>query len=337
MGARAAVLAGLGSYLPPGRMTNEELSRRLDTSDEWIHKRTGIRERRWVDAGVSTSDLAVEAGQRALKSAANGAPDAVGMVILATTTPDYPCPATAPEVATRLGLGTPAAVDMAAGCAGFVYALATGAASIAAGHTEQVLVIGAETLSTIINPADRTTAVIFADGAGAVVLRSGTADEPGAILTVDLGSDGTGKDLATIPAGGSRQRSSRQVAAPDDRFLHVRGKEIFAQAVRRMGQSATAVLGTAGWSVDQLDHLVGHQANLRILHALAQQLGLDKRRVVSNIEQVGNTSAASIPLALADAAAQNRFLPRDRLLLTAFGAGLCWASAALTWPQITPA
>lgn len=337
MATRAAVLTGLGSYLPPRTVTNDELPRQLDTSDEWIRQRTGIRQRHWADSGMCTGDLAVEAGHRALKSAGIGTSDTVDMVIVATTTPDHPCPATAPDVATRLGLGHAAAFDLAAGCSGFIYALTTAAAALTAGYAEHVLVIGAETLSTILDPTDRTTTVIFGDGAGAVVLRGGTSDEPGAVLAVDLGSDGTGKDFATIPGGGGRERSARPEPNPHDRYLRLHGKEIFAQAVRRMEHSSAAALTKVGWSVDQVDHLVGHQANLRILHALAQQLGVDKQRVVSHIQQVGNTSAASIPLALADAAARHRFQVHDRLLLTAFGAGLTWGSAALTWPRLTPA
>ncbi|WP_405791538.1 beta-ketoacyl-ACP synthase III [Streptomyces sp. NBC_01506] len=336
MAARAAVLTGLGGYLPPRTVTNDELPRQLDTSDEWIRRRTGIRQRHWAGPGVSTGDLAVEAGHRALRSAALGTGDTVGMVIVATTTPDHPCPATAPDVAARLGLGQAAAFDLAAGCSGFVYALATAAAALTAGHAEHALVIGAETFSTVLDPADRTTAVIFGDGAGAVVLRAGTRDEPGAVLAVDLGADGTGKDFASIPGGGARERSLRPEPNPDDRYLRMRGKEIFTHAVHRMEHSSAAALATVGWHVDEVDHLVGHQANLRILHALARQLGMDRQRVVSHIQQAGNTSAASIPLALADAAARHRFQAHDRLLLTAFGAGLTWGSAALTWPAPTP-
>ncbi|MES4888787.1 beta-ketoacyl-ACP synthase III [Streptomyces sp. NPDC096012] len=335
MSTHAAVLTGLGGYLPPRTVTNEELSDRLDTSDEWIRKRTGIRQRHVVDPGVATGDLAVEAGHRALKSAGAQGWNAVDMVVVATTTPDHPLPGTAPNVAARLGLGPVAALDVQAGCSGFVYALATATAALAAGHAEGVLVIGAEVFSNVLNPADRTTAVIFGDGAGAIVLRAGDRDEPGAVLGVDLGSDGTGLELATIPGGGARQRASGRQPRPDEGYVQMNGKEIFLQAVRRMAASSSAVLGKVGWSVDQIDHVVGHQANLRILHSLAQQLGVDKRRVVSHIESAGNTSAASIPLALADAAARSRFRPHDRLLLTAFGAGLTWGSAALTWPQTT--
>ncbi|MEU3901892.1 beta-ketoacyl-ACP synthase III [Streptomyces sp. NPDC045251] len=332
MSAPAAVLAGLGGYVPPRTVTNEDLSHRMDTSDAWIVQRTGIRQRHWADPGVATSDLAVEAGHRALKSVGALAPHDVGMVVVATTTPDQQCPSVAPDVASRLGLGTIAALDVAAGCSGFVYALATASAALVAGHAEWVLVIGAETFHPFLNPADRGTAVIFGDGAGAVVLRRGTTDEAGAVLTVDLGSDGSLKDLVGIPGNGSRHRSAARPHHADERYLYMNGKEIFPHAVRRMAQSSSAALAQAGWSVDEVDHVVGHQANLRILHALAQHLGMGKERVVAHLDQVGNTSAASIPLALADAADEGRFQLHDRLLLTAFGAGLTWGSAALTWP-----
>ncbi|KOV57867.1 beta-ketoacyl-ACP synthase III [Streptomyces sp. MMG1121] len=334
MSEPAAVLAGLGAHVPPRTVTNEELSRRMDTSDAWIVQRTGIRQRHWADPGVATSDLAVEAGHRALKSAGTAGPDDIGMVIVATATPDTQCPATAPDVAARLGLGTIAALDVSAGCSGFVYALATASAALVAGYAERVLVIGAETFRPFLDPADRSTAVIFGDGAGAVVLRRGTADEPGAIVSVDLGADGTLKELVGIPGNGSRHRSTDRPPDPADQYLFMHGKEVFVHAVRRMAQSSSAVLAQAGWSVGQVDHVVGHQANLRILHALAKQLGVDGERLVRHLDQVGNTSAASIPLALADAAAQGRFQAGDRLLLTAFGAGLTWGSVALTWPGI---
>ncbi|MEU3794764.1 beta-ketoacyl-ACP synthase III [Streptomyces fructofermentans] len=335
MSAPAAVLAGLGAHVPPRTVTNDELSRRMDTSDEWIVQRTGIRQRHWADFGVATSDLAVEAGRQALKSAGAGGFGDIGLLVVATATPDQQCPSTAPDVAARLGLGTIAALDVGAGCSGFVYALATASAALVAGHAERALVIGAETFRPFLDLTDRSTAVIFGDGAGAVVLRRGTTDEAGAVLTVDLGSDGTLKDLVGIPGNGSRHRSTGRPAHPDEQYLYMNGKEVFVHAVRRMAQSSSAVLDQAGWSVDEVDHVVGHQANLRILHALARQLGVDRERLVCHLDQVGNTSAASIPLALADAASRGRFRSRDRLLLTAFGAGLTWGSAALTWPGTT--
>lgn len=331
-----SVVIGLGSYLPPRRVTNEELADRFDTNDQWITTRTGINTRRWSDAGQATSDLAVAAGERALKSSGL-APGDVDAVVLATTTPDHPCPATAPDVASRLGLGDIAAYDISAVCSGFLYALAAGDGHIAAGHAKRVLVIGAETYSTILNPADRTTNVIFGDGAGAVILEEqARQDQPGSILGVALGSDGSQRNLISIPAGGSRQRATPGSAPEEDHYFTMQGKAVFRQAVTRMGDSATGLLQRIGWDKDSVDHLVGHQANVRILKALADYLELPHERAVINIDRVGNTSAASIPLALADAAQAGRLKPGDQILMTAFGGGLTWASAALTWPDITP-
>ncbi|WP_284575264.1 beta-ketoacyl-ACP synthase III [Streptomyces sp. 2P-4] len=341
---RAAVLTGLGTYVPPRVVTNDDLSRTMDTTDEWIRTRTGITRRHWADPGTATGDLAVEAGARALKSA--GSAD-VDLVVLATTTPDHPCPATAPDVAARLGLGNAAAYDIAAVCSGFVYALAAAAGAIASGTAERVLVIGAETYSTILDPADRTTSVIFGDGAGAVVLRAGEPDEPGALLGYDLGSDGSLKDLITVPGGGSRQRSEAAGEAADsagssvggrpaDSYFTMQGKQVFRHAVTRMAASSKAMLRRAGWEPESVDWFVGHQANVRILHAVADQLGMDRGRTVVNLDRVGNTSAASIPLALADAIAAGQVGPGDRVLMSAFGGGVTWGSTALVWPDISP-
>lgn len=337
MGNPAAALIGLGSYLPPRRVTNEQLAERLDTTDEWITTRTGIRSRHWADTGTSTSDLAVEAGHRALKSAGlDAAPGAVDAVVLATTTPDHPCPATAPEVAARLGLGPVAAYDLGAVCSGFVYALATASAQITAGQAGRVLVIGAETYSTLLDPADRTTSVIFGDGAGAVVLEAArTAGAPGTVLGADLGSDGSRPELICVPGGGSRQRANPDRPELDNPYFTMQGKEVFTAAVTRMAQSAAALSQRVGWRTEDIDHLVGHQANLRILRSVARQLGLPEERAVINLDRVGNTSAASIPLALADASARGRLTPNDKVLLTAFGGGLTWGSVALTWPDLT--
>lgn len=337
--ARFAALVGLGSCLPPRRVTNEELAAAFDTSDEWIVTRTGIRARHWAAPGVATSDLAVEAGHRALKSANLPLePGAVDAVVLATTTPDHPCPATAPQVAARLGLGTVAAYDIAAVCSGFLYALATASAQIIAGQAGRVLVIGAETYSTILNPADRATSVIFGDGAGAVVLSAvSDAEQPGVLLGVDLGSDGSQQNLIIIPGGGSRERATPTRPDPQDRYFSMQGTKVFAEAVTRMGDSASALLDRIGWPADSVDHLVGHQANVRILRALAERLGLPEERAVVNIDRVGNTSAASIPLALSDAAAAGTLTAGSRVLLTAFGGGLTWGAAALTWPDLNAA
>ncbi|MEV5387738.1 beta-ketoacyl-ACP synthase III [Streptomyces sp. NPDC052721] len=327
----AGVLAGLGTALPARLVTNEELSRHLDTDDEWIRSRTGIRQRYWSD-GASTGDLAVEAGRRALKAAGT---DTVDLVVLATTTPDHPCPATAPDVAARLGLNGVAAYDVAAVCSGFVYALASAAAHITAGLAGSALVIGSETYSTILDPQDRTTSVIFGDGAGAAVLRSGSVDEQGAFLGFDLGSDGALKDLIMIPGGGSRERAGAVRPEPAGTYFTMQGKPVFRHAVTRMASSADALLGRTGWSPASVDWFVGHQANARILHAVADQLGIDGERAVIDLDRVGNTSAASIPLALSRAVGEGLLWPGARVLLSAFGGGVTWGSTALLWPDIT--
>ncbi|GGV08793.1 3-oxoacyl-[acyl-carrier-protein] synthase 3 [Streptomyces spectabilis] len=329
----AAVVCGIGAWVPPRVVTNAELARRLDTSDDWIRTRTGIRRRHVVAPGVSTGDLALQAGRRALESA-GGAP--VEAVVLATTTPDRPCPATAPEVASRLGLGGVPAFDVAAVCTGFVYALATASGLIAAGLARRVLVIGADAFSTIVDPHDRTTTAIFGDGAGAVVLRSGDPAEPGALGPFDLGSDGGLADLITVEAGGSRQRSTGRTAPAPDHYFRMDGKSVFRQAVLRMTESAQRVLDRAGLRIDEVDRFVGHQANARLLDAVAARLGLLPEHVVRHIDRVGNTAAASVPLALADAAHRGVVRPGHRVLLTAFGGGLTWGSAVLRWPDCRP-
>jgi 3-oxoacyl-[acyl-carrier-protein] synthase-3 len=328
------VLAGIGSAVPPRVVGNTELAARLDTSDEWIRTRTGIRQRHVVDPGVSTSDLAVDAAVGALKSAGVAEVDTV---VLATSTPDRLCPATAPLVASRLGLPQVAAFDVDAVCSGFVYALATAAGLIAAGIAGSVLVIGADTFSTILDPDDRTTTAIFGDGAGAVLLRPGEPDEPGALGPFDLHSDGELADLITVPAGGSRQRSAGGPAPRGDYFFQMRGRSVFGHAVVRMAESVRTVLARAGWQLADVDRIVGHQANSRILAAVARELEVDPDRMVCNLDRVGNTAAASIPLALADAARSGQVRTGHRVLLSAFGGGATWGAAALRWPAITAA
>ncbi|WP_199430856.1 beta-ketoacyl-ACP synthase III [Qaidamihabitans albus] len=325
-----AVVAGLGGWLPPRVVDNSELSRRLDTTDEWIRSRTGIGRRHVVDPGMSTVDMAVEAGRRALSSAGSTGADAV---VLATSTPDQVCPASAPQVASRLGLGGAAAFDVNAVCSGFVYALATAAGLISAGASREVLLVGADAFSTLVDPEDRGTVPIFGDGAGAVVLRAGHPGEAGALGPFDLHSDGELADLLVVPAGGSRKRMSDE---PGDYYLSMRGPAVFRHATARMAESSRAVLERAGWTVGDVDRFVGHQANVRILQTVAKQLGLPVDSLVLNIEHTGNTSAASIPLALADAATDGTLHAGDRVLISAFGAGLTWGSTVLRWPAVTP-
>lgn len=330
---RAAVLCGLGWWTPPNVVTNDQLAAVLDTTDEWIRTRTGVVRRHVAAEGMATSELAVEAGQRALKSAELESVDAL---ILATTTPDRHCPATAPEVATRLGLGAIAAFDVGAVCSGFVYALANGVGLISAGIADRVLVIAADVFSAILNPHDRTTRAIFGDGAGAVVLRAGKADDPGALGPFVLGSDGSGSDLIMIPAGGSRQPYRGAKGGDEsDRYFVMRGQAVYRKAVETMVKSTTRVLELGEWPVSAVDWLVCHQANQRILKSVAVRLGIPMERCLINIDQVGNTAAASIPLALAYGMECGALHPGDRVALTAFGGGLAWGSTLLSWPEIT--
>ncbi|MFI9649455.1 beta-ketoacyl-ACP synthase III [Streptomyces sp. NPDC052040] len=328
----AAVLCGLGGWLPPRLVTNDDLAERLDTDDTWIRTRTGIGSRHTIEPGQATSDLAVEAGRRALDSSGDSSVDAV---VVATTTPDRTCPATAPLVAARLGLAGAAAFDVAAVCTGFVYGLATAAGLIAAGTARRVLVTGADTYSTIVDPADRANAIIFGDGAGAVVLRAGHPDEPGALGPFDLGSDGAHEDMIMVAAGGSRSRPEPGRTSRADLHFAMRGKEVYRNAVTRMAESARTVLDRAGWKPADVDLFAPHQANLRILHSVADDLELPRERCLTHLRSVGNTGAASIPLALADTAARTPVEPGSRLLLTAFGGGLTWGSCVLTWPALS--
>ncbi|MEV3854056.1 beta-ketoacyl-ACP synthase III [Streptomyces sp. NPDC050095] len=330
----AAVLSGLGAWLPPQVIGNQDLvdTHGLDTTDEWIRQRTGILRRHRAAPGVSTSDLAVEAGRRALRSAGSGKVDAV---VLATTTPDHPCPATAPAVATRLGLTGVAAFDIAAVCSGFLYALQGAAGLIATGVADRVLVIGADTYSTILDPDDRTTMPLFGDGAGAAVLRAGSPTEHGALGPAVLGSDGTGSEYIRIPAGGARQRSRGRPPGPGEEYFRMQGQAVFRTAVDAMAAAAGEAMRRAGWEPSDVSWLAAHQANARILGAVARELPIDSSRCLSNIADVGNTAAASIPILLTQAARRQDLKAGDKVVLTAFGGGLTWGAVTVTWPRLT--
>lgn len=327
----AAVVCGVGGYVPSSVVTNADLTMRFNTTEEWISSRTGISQRHVVTDGESTSDLAVQAGEAALKSAGV---DSVDIVVLATTTPDHPLPATAPTVAHRLGLGRVAAFDVDAVCSGFVYGLAITAGFLGAGLAERVLLIGADAFTTTLNPADRNAVTIFGDGAGAVVLRCGNAAEPGALLAFDLGSDGKLAELLMVRAGGSRHRLVAGQVTEDHLLSLTHGKALYRHATSEMAASAQAVLRQAGWRLDELDLFVGHQANQRILESVGRELGIAPERVFVNIGQLGNTVAASIPLALVGARASDVLKPGHKVVLTGFGAGITWGSVALTWPEL---
>jgi 3-oxoacyl-[acyl-carrier-protein] synthase-3 len=327
----AAVICGIGYWLPSRVVTNAELCGHLDTSEQWILSKTGISTRRRVAPGEATSDLAVEAGLAALKSAGCGS---VQAVVLATSTPDQPCPATAPEVASRIGLTGVAAFDVSAVCSGFLYGLATAAGLIAARLADRVLLIAAEAFSTLLDPDDRSTLPIFGDGAGAVVLRCGSPDEPGAIGPIVLGSDGEHSDLIGVQAGGSRQRSRGPVTDERAGYFQMQGRKVYRHAVERMSAASSEALAAAGWQLSDVDRLVAHQANASINASVANVLGLGPESVLQNIGEVGNTASASIPILLAQAAADGQLAPGHRLLLTAFGAGLTWGATTLTWPEL---
>ncbi|WP_233159703.1 beta-ketoacyl-ACP synthase III [Pseudonocardia sp. MH-G8] len=318
-------IAGVGHALPGRVVTNDDLAATLDTSDEWIRSRSGIATRHHVDEGTATSDLAIAAGARALEGDRRGGGDGtVDLVVVATTTPDRPCPATAPLVASRLGLGTVPAFDVNAVCSGFLYGLSTAAAMIRGGAAGSVLLVAADTFSTIVDHTDRRTAFLFGDGAGAIVLRAGGAD----VHEVTLGSDGGQEELIIVPGGGSREPAS------SDRFFTMQGQAVYRNAVERMAGSTTEVLERVGWDIAEVDRFVGHQANSRILDAVARRLGLPPKALVVNLDRVGNTAAASIPVALSDAHDRGELRAGDRVVLAAFGGGATWGAAALTWPAL---
>jgi 3-oxoacyl-[acyl-carrier-protein] synthase III len=317
-------ITGLGTYLPDQVVTNDDLAQRLDTSDEWIRTRTGIRERHYAAPDEATSDLAFAAGRAALEDAGLTAED-VDVIIVATTTPDHPVPATAPIVAAKLGR-TCTAFDLNAACSGFVYGLQVGAGIAAGGAT--VLLIGAETLTRYVDHDDRSIAVLFGDGAGAVVLQR---DEDATIGPFDLGSDGSEVEILWMRAGGSREPFDPVAHAEASSRMSMRGGDVYRHAVMRMTSSSQIVLESAGIAIEDIDLMVGHQANQRILEAVGQRLGVPEGRSHMTVDRHGNTSAASIPLALDDARREGRLEPGTRLLLTAFGGGLTWGSCILTW------
>jgi len=330
MSARACI-AGWGTAVPERRLTNAELEARVETSDEWIVERTGIRERRIADASETTATMAVEAGMSAIKHAGI-TPDEVDLLIIATATPEQPIPHTGAFVGEALGLRC-GSFDLAAGCAGFVYMLVVGSSLLTTGNLRNVLVVGSETLSRIIDPDDRATCILFGDGAAAAVLSPSADDGPG-LLAWDLGCDGSAAGLLEIRAGGSRLPSSPATIAAGDQYLKMAGQEVFRRAVRAVVDSADATLERAGVASSDVAWFVPHQANVRIIDSAANRLGIPRERTIVNIERYGNTSAASIPLALAEAAEDGRLRAGDLVLLSGFGAGMTWGSALIRWGTV---
>jgi 3-oxoacyl-[acyl-carrier-protein] synthase-3 len=325
---RAAV-AGWGVCLPDARLTNADLERLVDTTDDWIIERTGIRERRIAGEGETTATLGIAAGAAALKEA-GVTPDDVDLLIVATTTPEQPIPQTSAFVHEGLGLRC-GAFDLSVGCAGFVYGLVTASLMLVGGGLERVLLVGSETLSRILDYSDRQTCVLFGDAAGAVVLGAARGADPPGLVAWDLGCDGAGADLIEMRGGGSRLPASAATVAAAEHSVRMDGAEVFRRAVRQMVASATTALERAGMAAGDVDLFVPHQANARIMGAVAQRLGFAPERMAVNIERYGNTSAASVPLALAEAADAGRLGHDSVVLSTAVGAGMAWASALLRW------
>jgi 3-oxoacyl-[acyl-carrier-protein] synthase III len=318
-------ITGLGCKVPDRVVTNEELAQHVDTSNEWILERTGIRERRMAARDEALSDVALPACLDALAQAGLEGKD-LDLLIVATVTPDMAFPSTGAILADRLGAGDAAAYDLSAGCTGFMYALAQAYGMLAGGLSKRALVVGGDLLSRILDWTDRSTLVLFGDGAGAVVLE--TVPERG-FLGFELGADGAGGRNLWLPGSGSR------IFDDPERFVKMNGREVFKFATRILVQSAEAVLEECGVSIDDVDVYVPHQANMRIIDHATRKLGVPSDRVVINVDRYGNTSSGSIPLALADAAADGRLQPGKLVLMTGMGAGLTWGSALLRWTRET--
>jgi len=323
-------ISGIGSFIPEKVLTNNDLSKIVDTSNEWIVSRTGIEERHIADEFTATSDLATKAAQNAIKDA-NIDPKEIDLIIVATATPDHFFPATAAIVQKNIGAVNAAAFDMSVGCSGFVYAMVTGANFIATGIYNKVLVIGAETLSKIINWNDRNTCVLFGDGAGACILEP--CDESFGILASELGSDGANGECLIMPAGGSRMPATVKTVEENLHTIKMDGKEVFKFAVRVMDKSTIRVLEKAGLRKEDIDYFIPHQANIRIIDAGLKKLELSKDKTILNINKYGNISSASIPVALDELSKSKKLKKGDNLLLVAFGAGLSWASVVMRWSK----
>lgn len=322
----SAGIIGTGSVVPKRVLTNADFEKMVDTSDEWIVTRTGIRERRIAEAGEATSDYATVACQRAIDAAGIGAED-IDQVICATVTPDMMFPSTASIIQDRLGATHAGAFDLSAACSGFLYAISVASALVEVGRAKYVVVVAADVLSRITDYTDRSTCVLFGDGAGAVVV--GAVPEGRGFLAFDLGSDGSGGKFLYQPAGGSRIPASHESVEAKQHFLKMEGQETFKFAVRAMGSSMEQVLEKSGLTRGDIDLLVPHQANIRIIDAAAQRFGLPPEKVAVTIHKYGNTSASSIPIALDEAVREGRVKAGDALIMVGFGGGLTWGAAAV--------
>ena len=329
---RSATITGVGSALPPRVVPNSWFEDRIETSDEWIRERTGIEARHFVDEGVDTSDLVVEAARAAMETAAI-APEQLDLIVVASVTGDTPFPATAVWAQQKLGVRCPA-FDVNAACAGFSYGLASATAFIQAGTADTILLAGAEIFSRILDFTDRTTSILFGDGAGAVIVQA--SDRPGIEGTV-LGADGTAADILMMPAGGTRTPASSETVAANEHAIRMpKGREVFKRAVTEMASACRELLEKSGHTPGDVDLLIPHQANARIMISVAERLGIPAERSVLDVAEVGNTSAASIPIALARAWNAGRIAEGDLVLFTSFGAGLTWGATLVRWTMPEP-
>jgi len=323
-------IIGTGSYVPERVVTNADMEKLVDTTDEWITTRTGIKERRLAAEDEATSDLAAEAARRAMADAGVSA-DELDLIIVATISPDMFFPSTACFVQQKIGAVNAIAYDISAACSGFLFAIQQARQSMRVGASKTVLVIGAEKLSTFLNWNDRSTCVLFGDGAGAIIMRAGAVENGHEVVSADLGTDGTKSRILMIPGGGSAQPLTPENIAERPNTIYMEGQEVFKQAVTAMSRSCVHALEKAGIAQEDLSLVIAHQANKRIIDAIAKRLGLSEEQTFINLHKYGNTSAASIAIALDEANREGRLSPGDNLLLVAFGAGLTWASAVLKW------
>ncbi|MBL4576520.1 MAG: ketoacyl-ACP synthase III [Opitutaceae bacterium] len=323
-------IKGTGSYAPEKVLTNDDISKLVDTSDEWILSRSGIKERRIAAKNETCSDMAAKAGLAAMK-AANLSPEDIDLVIVATITPDKPFPSTACLTQHKLGLPNAVCFDIEAACSGFLFALETGVALVRSGNYRHALIIGSEKMSSIIDWTDRTTCVLFGDSAGAVIIGEGSIPGTG-FLGANLSSDGASSDILHVPGGGSLIPPSADSVASGQHFLKMKGREVFKFAVRSMEQSAIDILKQYNFTTKQIDVVIPHQANLRIIELLSSKLELPMEKFFINLDRYGNTSSASIPLALDEAVQAKKIKSNDLILMLAFGGGLTWGSALIRWP-----
>ena len=321
-------ILGTGSEFPARVLTNDDLSQMVETSDEWIRSRTGMRERRIVEGGQATSDLAVEAGRKALEQA-KLKPEELELIIVATFTPDRPLPATACYVQHKLGATDAAGFDLSIACTGFVNALMTADSLVACGTFRNALVIGAEVMSSVTDYEDRDSCVLFGDAAGAAVV--GTRDEGGELLDHVVKVDGSGTEMIWVPAGGSKQPIDAAAIDAHDQFLKLSGRQVFKFAVSAISDIVREIVTRNGLTIEDVDLFIPHQANLRIIEAAAARLEIPLDKVVVNIDRFGNTSAASVPLALDEAARAGRIQRGDLVCMVAFGAGLSWGATLMRW------